>query len=77
MKATKNSLDIVLDTIGAELDIEPYLDLLQKSGTFIFTLKGCLPDFVIYGEGLPNPTYNVVTKTLKVSQEIYYLLNLK
>ena len=66
MKSIEKSMDIILDTVGAEQDIEPYLDLLKKNGTFSFTLKGCLPDFVIFGDGLPNPAYNVVSNPLKV-----------
>ena len=66
MKAIARSMDIILDTIGAENSIEPYLDLLKKNGTFVFTLKGCLPEFVIFGDGLPSPAYNVVSKPLQV-----------
>ena len=65
-KSIKTSINIILDTVSAKQDIEPYLDLLKKNGTFSFTLKGCLPDFVIFGDGLPNPAYNVVSKPLKV-----------
>ena len=70
MKSIEKSMDIILDTIGAEQDIEPYLDLLKKNGTFSFTLKGCLPDFVIFGDGLPSPAYNIVSQPLKVQLNI-------
>ena len=35
MKKSSNSLDIMLDTIGADHEIEHYLDMLKKNGTFV------------------------------------------
>ena len=35
MKKSSNSLDIILDTIGADHDIEHYIDMLKKNGTFV------------------------------------------
>merc|ERR1712241_1013864 len=35
MKSVTKSLDIILDTIGADHEIEPFLDMLKKNGTFI------------------------------------------
>jgi len=35
MKKSSNSLDIILDTIGADHEIENYLDMLKKNGTFV------------------------------------------
>ena len=35
MKKSSNSLDIILDTIGADHEIEHYIDMLKKNGTFV------------------------------------------
>ena len=66
MKSMAKSMDIILDTIGADHNIETYLELLKKHGTFVFTLKGCLPDFVIFGDGLPSAAYKIVSQPFKV-----------
>ena len=66
MKSIAKSMDIILDTIGADHNIETYLELLKKHGTFVFTLKGCLPDFVIFGDGLPSAAYKIVSQPFKV-----------
>ena len=35
MKKAVGSLDIILDTIGADHELDPYLDLLKKNGIFV------------------------------------------
>ena len=35
MKKSSNSLNIILDTIGADHEIEHYIDMLKKNGTFV------------------------------------------
>ena len=35
MKKSSNSLDMILDTSGADHEIEHYIDMLKKNGTFV------------------------------------------
>ena len=35
VKSVTKSLDIILDTIGADHEIEPFLEMLKKNGTFV------------------------------------------
>ena len=34
-KSAMKSMDIILDTIGADHEIQPYLEMLKKNGTFV------------------------------------------
>ena len=35
LKSATKSMDIILDTIGADHEIQPYLEMLKKNGTFV------------------------------------------
>jgi uncharacterized zinc-type alcohol dehydrogenase-like protein len=53
LTALRGSFDLIINTVSADLDLEPYLDLLKLNGTLVVV-------------GLPNSPYKVSAGTLAV-----------
>ena len=59
-KSAMKSMDIILDTIGADHDIQPYLEMLKKNGTFVVL-------------GIVSKPFEVILKTYQYFKIYLYL----